>query len=77
MTTGMPRPLFDELWCALQWSEQTKEIPEGMPHVEHWWILLDDMIEIFNRHREEYIYRPSGYVWKNIYRACMDLVLDG
>ena len=30
MTTGISRPQFDKLWSALQWSEQPKEIPEGM-----------------------------------------------
>ena len=54
MTTGMSRPRFDELWSVLKWSEQPKEIPEGMPHAEHRWMLIDDMVEIFNRHREEY-----------------------
>ena len=54
MTTGMSRPRFDELWSALRWSEQPKERPEGMPRAEHWWMLIDDMVEIFNRHREGY-----------------------
>ena len=48
MTTGMSRPRFDELWSALRCSEQPKEIPEGMPHAEHRWMLIDDMVEIFN-----------------------------
>ena len=54
MNTGMSIPQFDELWSALLWSEQPKERPEGMPHAEHWWMLIDDMVEIFNQHREEY-----------------------
>ena len=53
MTTGMSRPQFDELWSALRCSEQPKERPEGMPHAEHLWMLIDDTVEIFNRHREE------------------------
>ena len=54
MTTGISRRQFYELWSALRWSEQPKEIPEGITHVEHWLILIDDVIEIFNQHREEY-----------------------
>ena len=27
MTTGISRPRFDELWSALRWCEQPKEIP--------------------------------------------------
>ena len=54
MTTGISRRQFYELWSALRWSEQPKEIPEGMPHAEHRWILIYDMVEIFNRHREEF-----------------------
>ena len=30
MTTGISRPQFDKLWSALQWSEQPKEISEGI-----------------------------------------------
>ena len=48
MTTGMSRLRFDELWSALRWSEKPKEIPECMPHIEHRWMLIDDMVEIFN-----------------------------
>ena len=56
MTTSMSRPQFDELWSALLWSEEPKEIPEGMPHAEHWWMLIDDMVEIFNQHGKNNIY---------------------
>ena len=48
IATGISRPFFDALWSALQWSEQPKEIPEGMPHAEHRWMLIDDIVEIFN-----------------------------
>ena len=61
MTTGISRPKFDELWVALRWSEKPKEIPEGMPHVEHRWMIIYDMVEIFNRNREEY-FLPSEWI---------------
>ena len=44
-----------------------------MPHADHQWMIIDDMVEIFNRHREEYFYCPSGYVWMNLYHAGMYL----
>ena len=50
----MSRPRFDALCSALQWSEQPKEIPEIIPHADHRWILIDDIVEIFIQHREEY-----------------------
>ena len=48
-----------------------------MPHVDYRWMIIDDMVEIFNRHREEYFYRLSGYVWINLCHAGMDLGVDG
>ena len=44
MTTGMSRMRFDELWSALRWSEQPKERPEGMPHADYRWMLIDNMV---------------------------------
>ena len=32
-----------------------------MTHAEHRWVLIDDIVEIFNRHREEY-YLPSEWI---------------
>ena len=32
-----------------------------MPHAEHRWMLIDDMVEIFNWHREEY-FLPSEWI---------------
>ena len=60
IATGISRPFFDALWSALQWSEQPKEIPEGTPHAEHWWMLIYDMFEIFNRQREDFL--PSEWI---------------
>ena len=48
VTTSISRPRFDKLWSALQWSKKPKEIPGDMTHAEHWWMLIDDMVEIFN-----------------------------
>ena len=51
--TGMPRQRFDDLWSALRWSHQPKERPQGVSHAEHRWMLINDMVEIFNHHRED------------------------
>ena len=32
-----------------------------MPHAEHWWMIIDNMVEIFNRHREEH-FSPSEWI---------------
>ena len=61
VTTGMSNPQFDELWRALRWSEQTKERPYGMPHAENWWMLIDNMVELFNQYREE-SFLPSEWI---------------
>ena len=52
MATGTSMPQFDELWSALRCSEKLKERPEGVPHVEHRRMLINDMVGIFNLHKE-------------------------
>lgn len=55
MTTGISRPRFDELWSVLRWSNQPIEQSKGIPHVEHWWMLIGDMVEIFNQHKDDFL----------------------
>ena len=50
---GMPRQRFDDLWSTLRWSCQLKERPQGVLHVEHRWMLINDMVDVFNQHRED------------------------
>ena len=51
--TGMPRQRFDDLCSALRWSFQLKERPQGASYAEHRWMLINDMVDIFNQHRED------------------------
>ena len=53
LSSGMSRNRFDELWSCLRWSEQPDERPEEMNHAEYMWRLVDDMVDIFNRHRSD------------------------
>ena len=59
--TGMPRQIFDNIWSALRWSHQVKDRPSGLSHSEHCWMLIDDMVDIFNQHREE-TFVPSEWI---------------
>ena len=60
-TTGMSRNRFDELWSHLRWSEQPVQRPADKTHAEHRWMLVDDMVAIFNKHREEN-FAPSEWI---------------
>ena len=57
-TTGMPRNRFDQLWRHIVWSEQPKERPEGVSHEQWRWMLIQDFVDNFNAHREEF-FSPS------------------
>ena len=59
--TGMPRQRFDDLWSALQWSTQPKDRPQGVLHAEHCWMLVNDMVGIFNQHWEDH-FIPSEWI---------------
>ena len=59
--TGMARQRFDDLWSALRWSHQQKDRPSGLSHAEHRWTLIDDMVDIYNRHREDN-FVPSEWI---------------
>ena len=50
--TEMSRHRFDEIWSELLWSDQPGVRPSEMSHAEYRWLLVDDMVEIFNSHRE-------------------------
>jgi hypothetical protein len=54
----MPRNQFDQLWSLITFSRQPKEKPATMTWEEHRWMLVDDFIENFNKHRATYFY-PS------------------
>ena len=56
--TGIPRQKFDDLWSTLRWRTRPKDRPEGVSHAENRWMLINDMVGIFNQHRED-IFIPS------------------
>ena len=56
-TTGMSRMRFDELWAHLRWSFQPEERPDDKSHSEHRWMLVDDMVDMFNKHR------ANNFLW--------------
>ena len=47
----MPRQRFDDLWSALRQSSQPKDGPWGVSYAEHKWMLINDIVDIFNQHR--------------------------
>ena len=51
--TGMSRHRFDEIWSELRWSDQPDVRPPEMSDAEYRWLLVDDMVDIFNTHRED------------------------
>ena len=51
--TGISRHRFDEIWSELQWSYQPDFRPPEMSHAQYRWLLVDDMVEILNTHRED------------------------
>ena len=59
--TGMPRQIFNNLWSTLRWSHQPNDRPDGLSYTEHRWMLIDDMVDIFHRHREE-AFVPSEWI---------------
>ena len=71
--TGMPRQRFDDLWSALRWSTQPKDRPQDVSHAEHWWILINDMVDIFNQHWKDNLYPVNGYVLTSPYHDGMDM----
>ena len=57
-TTGMSRNRFDQLWRYIVWSDRPSERPDNMSHEEWRWALIQDFVDNFNKHREEY-FSPS------------------
>lgn len=59
--TGMSRQRFNNLWACLCWSHQPIARPNSMSHSQHRWMLVDDMISIFNQHRKDH-FIPSKWL---------------
>jgi Transposase IS4 len=59
--TGMCRNRFEEIWMNLVFSAQPEERPADMSSVTYRWMLVDDFVDDFNRHRRTH-FRPSELV---------------
>ena len=51
--TGTPRNRFDDLRSALRWSHQPKARQHGLCHAKHHQMVIDDIVDIFNWHKED------------------------
>ena len=47
----MPRNWFNHLFKALHFSRQLHQKPQGMSHERYRWMLVDDFVHNFNKHR--------------------------
>ena len=57
----MSRNRWEDIWYSWKVSEQPEQMPPGMPASEYRWMLIDDMVNNFNEHKEEK-YNPSDKV---------------
>ena len=56
--TGMTRDRFETLFRLMVWSIQPAERPDEMSHEAYRWRLVEDFLDNFNRHREQF-FSPS------------------
>jgi hypothetical protein len=59
--TGMSRNRFDNIWYNARWSWQPPKQPEGMSLERYHWMLVDDFVANFNRHRQT-TFKPGGHL---------------
>jgi Transposase IS4 len=59
--TGMCCICFEEIWMNLVFSAQPDERPPNMSTVTYQWMLVDDFVDDFNRHRRTH-FHPSEMV---------------
>ena len=60
--TAMSRNRFDELFRYIRFGIQpTNEVPDHLNHAQHRWLLVDQFVENFNRHRQQY-FTPSHLI---------------
>jgi hypothetical protein len=58
---GMSRHRFDAIWGYLTFSIQQDNWPSGVSSAEYRWMLVDDFVDDYNRHRLAK-FRPSELV---------------
>jgi hypothetical protein len=59
--TGMSRHRFDDIWGCLTFSIQPPNRPPGMSSASYRWLLVDDFVSDYNKHRQ-LRFRPSELV---------------
>jgi hypothetical protein len=52
--TGMSRNRFNDIWRCMRFSYQPPERPAHMDSEDYHWKLVQDFVQFFNDHREEY-----------------------
>lgn len=57
----MSRTRFEDILSAMRWSNQPEAQPEGMTSKAYRWMLVDDFVNNFNKHRANN-FHPSGDV---------------
>ena len=57
----MARSRFNNIWSEIQWDNYPNEITDEMSHGEYRWSLIDDTVNIFNKHRED-SFIPSEWI---------------
>ena len=75
--TGTARKLFASLCIAFQCSDKPQVISYYISNEEHLWVVIDDMVEIFDPHREGFLKHHNCFVWMNKYCSGVELVVDG
>ena len=52
---NMESKIVDRLWGDLQWRNQKYARPDHMFHVEHWWMLIYELFELFDWRVQDYL----------------------
>ena len=60
-----------------QCSDKPQVISYYMSHEEHLWVVIDDMVEIFDPQRKGFFKHHNCFVWMNKYCSGVELVVDG
>ena len=58
--TNMSRDRFNFLWQYMRFSHQPAEMPEGMSSQKYRWMLVDDFVDEFNKHRSVFFIPGFG-----------------
>ena len=57
----MSRNRFNEIWCAIRWSCQPPEQPDGMSSERYCWMLINNFVGNINKYRQR-TFVPGGHL---------------